>query len=227
MSRKVFTAGEVLAAADVNNFLMNQTVMSFAGTASRTASIPTPVEGMYTHLEDTDTLQFWTGAAWVGVGGATLLVNQTFSSGSTVQINNVFSSFYNDYLFIISNVKTSSASFCQMRLSLSGTPATAAEYRINQIYWSSATLNGVQQLETGFKIADSNTTDIGSGNSVFTLTNPGRALPTSQHFSLYSDPNATIGAGVHRLSTAYDGVTLLTGNTFTSGQIRVYGYRNA
>jgi hypothetical protein len=65
MPRKVFTAGEVLAASDVNSFLMNQTVMVFAGTAARGSAIGTAVEGMYAHLNDTDTLTYYNGSAWV------------------------------------------------------------------------------------------------------------------------------------------------------------------
>ena len=64
MPRKVFTAGEVLAAADVNNFLMNQSVMTFAGTAARSSAIGTAVEGMVTYLEDSNAYQFWNGASW-------------------------------------------------------------------------------------------------------------------------------------------------------------------
>lgn len=64
MSRKVFTAGEVLAAADVNSFLMDQTVMSFAGTAARGSAIPTPTEGMVTFLEDSNLLSINDGSAW-------------------------------------------------------------------------------------------------------------------------------------------------------------------
>ena len=67
MSRKVFTAGEVLAAADVNSFLMDQTVMSFAGTAARGSAIPSPVEGMVTYSEADDLLEFYNGSAYVGV----------------------------------------------------------------------------------------------------------------------------------------------------------------
>lgn len=67
MSRKIFTAGEVLTAADVNNFLMDQSVMSFAGTAARGSAIGTAVEGMLTYLEDTNTFQFWNGSAWTGL----------------------------------------------------------------------------------------------------------------------------------------------------------------
>jgi hypothetical protein len=35
MPRKVFTSGEVLSATDVNEFLMDQMVQTFAGTAAR------------------------------------------------------------------------------------------------------------------------------------------------------------------------------------------------
>jgi hypothetical protein len=65
MPRKVFTAGEVLAAADVNSFLMDQTVMSFAGTAARGSAIGTATEGMLTYLEDSDTYQSYDGSSWL------------------------------------------------------------------------------------------------------------------------------------------------------------------
>jgi hypothetical protein len=67
MPRKVFTAGEVLAAADVNEFLQDQAVMSFAGTAARGSAIGTATEGMLTYLNDTDTFQFWDGSAWTNL----------------------------------------------------------------------------------------------------------------------------------------------------------------
>jgi len=64
MPRKVFTAGEVLAAADVNTYLMDQAVMTFAGTAARGSAIPTPSEGMVTYLADSDTFEFWNGTEY-------------------------------------------------------------------------------------------------------------------------------------------------------------------
>ena len=64
MPRKVFTAGEVLAAADVNEFLMDQAVQSFAGTAARGSAIGTATEGMVSYLEDSDTLAIYDGSDW-------------------------------------------------------------------------------------------------------------------------------------------------------------------
>ena len=67
MPKKTFTAGEVLAAADVNTFLMDQSVMTFAGTASRGSAIGTATEGMMTYLADVDLFQFYNGTIWVNV----------------------------------------------------------------------------------------------------------------------------------------------------------------
>jgi hypothetical protein len=81
--RKVFTAGEVLQAADVNDFLMDQSVMVFAGTAARGSAIPSPTEGMVTYLEDSDELQVYT-TDWgaVGVSPAILQVVQDIKTDS-------------------------------------------------------------------------------------------------------------------------------------------------
>jgi hypothetical protein len=64
MPRKVFTAGEVLAASDVNEFLQDQAVMSFAGTAARGSAIGTAVEGMVTYLNDSNSLSVYNGTDW-------------------------------------------------------------------------------------------------------------------------------------------------------------------
>jgi hypothetical protein len=65
MPRKVFDSGEVLSATDVNEFLMNQMVQTFAGTAARGSAISTPVEGMLTYLADSDTFEYYDGTAFV------------------------------------------------------------------------------------------------------------------------------------------------------------------
>jgi hypothetical protein len=67
MPRQVFDSGEVLSATDVNNNLMNQMVMTFAGTAARGSAIATPTEGMLTYLADTDTFEFFNGSSFVSL----------------------------------------------------------------------------------------------------------------------------------------------------------------
>ena len=66
LGRKVWGAGDVLAAADVNGYLMDQSVMAFADAAARTAAVGTPSQGMVSYLQDTSTLQVY-GTAWADV----------------------------------------------------------------------------------------------------------------------------------------------------------------
>jgi hypothetical protein len=63
--KKTFTAGDVLTASDVNNYLMDQTVMVFGGTAARSSAIPTPSEGMVSYQTDTDAIEAYDGTNWV------------------------------------------------------------------------------------------------------------------------------------------------------------------
>jgi hypothetical protein len=65
MPRKVFTAGEVLSATNVNEFLMDQMVMTFAGTAARGSAIGTATEGMLTYLADSKTFEYFDGTDFV------------------------------------------------------------------------------------------------------------------------------------------------------------------
>jgi hypothetical protein len=64
--RKVFTSGEILTAADVNSFLMDQSVMVFADSSARSSAIPSPSEGMISYLQDTDAVEKYT-TAWESV----------------------------------------------------------------------------------------------------------------------------------------------------------------
>jgi len=65
MPRKVFTAGEVLAASDVNSFLMDQMIMTFTDSTARSSAIGTASAGMITYLADTDTFEYSNGTAYV------------------------------------------------------------------------------------------------------------------------------------------------------------------
>jgi len=63
--RKTFVAGEVLLAQELNDYLMDQSVMNFATEAARGSAIPTPTEGMLALTLDTDEIDYYNGSAWV------------------------------------------------------------------------------------------------------------------------------------------------------------------
>jgi hypothetical protein len=74
LGRKVFVAGDVLTAAQVQGFLQDQVIAVFANETARTAAIPSPTEGMFAYLTDVDTLFVYDGVDWSaftsGGGGA-------------------------------------------------------------------------------------------------------------------------------------------------------------
>jgi hypothetical protein len=61
---KVFTNGSVLNASEMNEYLMNQSVITFSNSTARSSAITSPVEGMVTYLEDTQTLEIYNGTSW-------------------------------------------------------------------------------------------------------------------------------------------------------------------
>ena len=71
MAYKTFANGFPLPASDLNNFLMNQSVIVFADSAARTTAIPSPVTGMLTYLEDTNAYESWNGSAFVNINDNT------------------------------------------------------------------------------------------------------------------------------------------------------------
>jgi hypothetical protein len=75
LGRKVFTAGEVLAAADVNGFLADQVVMVFDDAAARAIAIPTPDEGMVAYTKDNNLLAFYDGSDWTAVDTSLTTIN--------------------------------------------------------------------------------------------------------------------------------------------------------
>jgi hypothetical protein len=77
LGRKVWAAGDVLAAADVNGYLMDQAVMVFDDATARTAAIGTPTEGMMSYTKDDNAVQVYNGTAWAAVDTTTSSLNGT------------------------------------------------------------------------------------------------------------------------------------------------------
>ena len=75
---RTFTAGDVLTAAQVQTFLQDQVVAVYADAAAGSAALPSPAEGQFRYLRDTDDFQVFSGSAWVAAAGASVGFEQTF-----------------------------------------------------------------------------------------------------------------------------------------------------
>ena len=86
---KTFVAGAVLGASEVNTYLMQQSVMTFATTSARNSGITSPSAGMLTFITGTKTLELYDGAGWTAIGGGdyNTFPNQTaITSGGVTRI---------------------------------------------------------------------------------------------------------------------------------------------
>jgi hypothetical protein len=89
---KLFNSGDVLTAAQVNTYLMDQTIMKFDSVSARDAAFggagePSLSEGMFAYTTDTNTLWLYTGSTdgWVNVLGSS--IGQQALSNRNVIIN--------------------------------------------------------------------------------------------------------------------------------------------
>jgi len=81
---KLFSTGEVLTAANVNNYLMKQTVMVFASSAARTTALSGVLaEGMFSYLTDTNAFQYYDGASWADISNPGDITAVTAGTGLT------------------------------------------------------------------------------------------------------------------------------------------------
>ena len=84
MTYHLFSSGEVLTAANVNQYLMLQSVMVFADSSARTTALTGVVaEGQVSYLTGTNELAYYDGASWIDVvdlSSAQTLSNKTLTS---------------------------------------------------------------------------------------------------------------------------------------------------
>jgi hypothetical protein len=233
---KEFSTGDVLTAADANGYLASQVVMVFASAAARTSAIASPQEGMISYLKDTNSTEYYSGSAWVAIGGggsAGALVyvgGAPFTSAASQSLNNVFTSTYENY-FIALNVTSKSATTpIQIRLRASGSDNTTSNYQSIATYTQiNAGSTGDSKLAAGTAYQLS---DVGDLMQTFNIMNPQTAQSTvllgmQSVFKIATDFYSTRFSGYFNATTSFDGLTIYpTSGTFT-GTIRVYGIANS
>jgi hypothetical protein len=246
LGAKLFTAFSKLTAAQVNGYLMDQSIMRFASATVRDAAFggagePTLAEGMTCYLDDTNQIQSYTGSAWVGVAAsstvadvssAMVYITQATLTGAAVNIEGCFSSKYDSYMLQFTNAKTAGALVATWQLLNGSTPISTASYNIQRASlqagsWVTTSASG----QTAGNLITTGS-DVGQGGT-FTIYNPFLTTTTySQSTSLYS---GNIGGTYLELmpsnntgTTSCDGIRLIaTASTWTTGKVIVYGFRQS
>ena len=81
--RKEWAADDVLSAADLEGYLMDQVVGVWANSSARASGYLAPIEGNLSYLQDTDLFYKWNGSAWVE-----LSVTYASTAGTAVYATN-------------------------------------------------------------------------------------------------------------------------------------------
>lgn len=234
---KDFTTGEVLTANDVDGYLM-QGVWVFASAAARTAAVTSPQEGNMSFLKDTNSTEYYDGAAWVAVGaaggGMTLLSTTAMSGNATITVSSISGS-YNQLAIQVLDSYPSSPGTMSVRFN---TDATAAAYVYNINYYPVDTGSGVTRNTTGYS-----TTSIGiSEGTIQTSDNNNTVYMTLQNYSdttvrklftfnngfqnFGSNQSLSTGSGYWNNVAAITSVSIITsGGTWTQGTIKIWGIK--
>jgi hypothetical protein len=161
--------------------------------------------------------------------GLDLITTQTFSAVSAVNINNCFSSAYDNYRVFVSGVFASADTNWNMRFRASGADDSTANYILRGYQVTNANFVALR-VSGGTSIPGTGVSTLRNG---FVLDIVGPALSQNtivwlSALDVYSSSSGSNngGMGAHVSSTLFDGFTIYpTAGTITGG-IRVYGYRN-
>jgi hypothetical protein len=253
LGAKLFASFSKLTAADVNGYLADQSIMRFASTAARDAAFggagePTLAEGMTCYLDDTNQIQSYTGSAWVtltsstyppalelittctvtSVGGTSATASGgviTIGNGNTsITVSNAFSANYDNYKILMHNaINTTIANIsCVLGATVTGYSSTRIKNSPNN---GTPAGNGID--------AGGSWGYFGGASPNFVVLNADLYNPFNARYTVYSGAymvengaNSDIGTTQGFLSntTSYTSFAL-SGGTFSSGTLCVYGYR--
>lgn len=226
---KTFTTGEVLTAADTNGYLM-QGVLVFASAAARSAAITSPQEGQMSFLKDTNSTEYYDGAAWQSVSstGGQTLISTTTLTGASITLSSIPSTYLNLRLVIQDFLPATDGS--TLRMQINGDSGT--NYRSllsNAITGGATTFNATSLTLSGAQ-------DNAVANSLTVIDIPDYAnavtwkLATSA--GVVIDSTTTTSGVLSLYVHAYNQTTAITSLTlfpvsgnFTSGTALLYGVK--
>ena len=163
----------------------------------------------------------------------------SFTSASSISLNGVFSSTYDNYRIIINANSSSTSGIGQLiRLRASGADNSSSNYRWSNLYiFDSSTTptvsgGGSNGLTTSFYCGTNSSTAGYTGEIVINISNPFASKNTAVLFQSASYDQTGVrgtfetGGGTMSVTTSYTGFTLVPNSVNITGTVSVYGYRN-
>lgn len=228
MPFKVFTNGVPLPASDLNDYLMEQSIATFADSAARATALVSPVEGQFSYLADTDALEYYNGSTWTaaGSGGGETLLSTTSLSGASVTISSIPQT-YNSLKLVVQSFRPA-------------TDATSLNMRYNGVTSTSyGQETSSTATNTGFGVTFNTLVteaDNGASNGIVVAEILNYSDSTNWKLaivhSLANNQNSPGNYNWRRagllseITNAIDSITLFPGSgNFTSGTALLYGVK--
>jgi len=229
---KLYATGDVLTAAQVNTYLQEQTVMVFADAAARTTALASVLaEGMISYLKDTNSTEYYSGSAWVAIGGASGGMTSIASgslSGSALTLSSIAGTYKNLQL-IIRDVLTSADTSIAIRLNND----TGSNYR------NTGTLNiatgGPNVLiggeGTSWEVSNTSLDNVDNNNAIqFNLFDYANGTSQKLGSAMTTFTSSGNGKAMTNMALGYYSVTAVTridvfpgSGTFSGGTYVLYG----
>jgi len=168
-----------------------------------------------------------TGLKWAtpSSGALTLVGTTTLSSSSSFNLSSIFSSTYDNYLIIGSELVGSTASFFTFGLRTGSTNATST-YSGGQVgyAYSGSSVGAGSSGGSSFGAFDYTSGDTNAGGFHLKINNPFVAKATTFHFDAAQYNYTQTRQGIHGVSTSYDSLWFTLNSGTLSGKVSVYGF---
>jgi hypothetical protein len=203
LGARLFPAFSKLTSAQVNGYLMDQTIMRFADAAARDAAFggagePTLAEGMTCYLDSTNQIQSYNGTTWVTLldsdspPASQLLSTKTAVAGSTSFVfDSVFNADFNKYEVVLNTNGNGTAVFYELRMRNAGAVVGGSNYYAN-----------------GIVMTSNSTTVAGTGSAAqayFSLGSQQAGTNATWHKITIDNPFVAQVKGLHCLAGTYTG----------------------
>lgn len=222
----------------LSNYLPTSAIAK-PGVCTSSTRPASPYDGQVIYETDTDKTLVWNGSAWVLLSTGTAnppglehIKTQTTTSGTSVVVDSVFSSTYDSYRIVVSDMRAASAATGVNMKMRNTSGSNSSNYYYGGLYLSAYGNTTVNATTSGPTSSWDLNTVMGTGAGGFALDifNPFLSQTTSITMNGL-DPRTSGGpriglSGFHNDTTSYAGFEFVLTQSISNFVTRVYGYRN-
>jgi len=161
--------------------------------------------------------------------GLVYVTNASATTGTSLSVNNCFTSTYSAYRIIVSRASLGGTTGMSLRMRAAGSDQATLYYGIRSGFDYTTGVVSVSNINNGTQWELPLITDTSSAACIIDLYNPQLLLKTQ--FSAQGSDARTGGlgalasGGMINNGTSFDGFTIFSAQTITSLNLTVYGYR--